>query len=589
MKDFFKYVGATVTGLLVFSIIVILFGVMSIVGIVASSEATRNVEANSVLVVNLDGTLQEQATDDLKTQLTGSSVLGLSEMLAAIKNAQANDDIRGIFLNAGMLDADMAQLEELREALTGFKKTGKWIVAYGEDYSQACYYLASVANKVYMNPQGSIDWHGIGGHAMFLRDVYAKIGVKVVPFKCGKYKSGTEIYTEDRMSGPSREQTERYIGGWWQTMCQAVSKSRGISTDTLNAYADRVVSLEDPQNMVKYKLVDGLLYADQVKQTIKKMLSLKEDEPINQISVDDMGKAPVQSEGDEIAVYYAYGTIVNEATPRGLLEGDHQIVAQDVCKDLEELADNDDIKAVVLRINSGGGSAYASEQLWHQIQLLKAKKPVVVSMGGAAASGGYYMSAAASYIFAEPTTITGSIGIYGLSLDRSELMTQKLGFRYDEIKTNRNSTMGAEVVPMTSEQMGYTQAAINRGYTLFKSRVAQGRHMTMDKVESHAQGHVFLGSDAVKLGLVDELGGLDKAVAKAAKLARINQYYTTDYPAPLGLMDQLLDSTDEGATGVLDAELRTVLGDFYEPFVLMRTARYHQGLQARMPFIIKLK
>lgn len=589
MKDFFKYVGATVVGLILFGVLISILGVMSVVGMIASSEATQKVKENSVLVIDLNGVMQEQANENISSKLKGSTDLGLRETLSAIQKAKNNKSIKGIYLNAGALEADMAQLEEIRNALEDFKKTKKWIVAYGEIFSQPCYYLASAANKIYMNPQGSIDWHGIGGQMVFLKDTYAKIGIKMIPFKCGKYKSATEIFTEDHMSEPSREQTERYIGGWWQTICQAVSKSRGINTDSLNAYADRVISLEDPKNMVKYKMVDGLLYNDQVKGEIKKLLKLDEDDSINQISVHGMANVPEKTDGEAIAIYYAYGSIVNEELPQNMLLDPNLIVAKDVCKDLAELADDDDIKAVVIRVNSGGGSAYASEQIWRQVELLKAKKPVVVSMGGAAASGGYYISAGANYIFAEPTTITGSIGIFGIARDRSELMTQKLGVKYDEVKTNRNSTIGSEVTPMTAEQFGYIQSSVDRGYMLFKTRVAKGRRMSLDKVEANAQGHVFLGSDALKLGLVDGLGGLDKAVEKAAQLAKVEKYYTTAYPAPLSMLEEIMKSTEKSGDGILDDKLRMTLGDFYEPFILMRTTEAHTGLQARMPFMIKLK
>ncbi len=589
MKDFLKYVGATVVGLVLFGIVISILGVMSIVGIIASSEATQKVKENSVLVIDLNGVMQEQANEDISTKLMGNTNLGLHETLSAIQKAKNDKNIKGIYINAGALQADMAQLEEIRTALEDFKKTKKWIVAYGEIFSQPCYYIASIANKIYMNPQGAIDWQGIGGQMMFLKDTYAKIGIKMIPFKCGKYKSATEIYTEDRMSQPSREQTERYIGGWWQTICKAVSKSRDINIDSLNAYADRVISLEDPKNMVKYKMVDELLYNDQVKGKIKNLLKLDEDDSINQISVSAMANVPEETDGEAIAVYYAHGTIVNEDMPQNTLLNPNLIVAKDVCKDLAELADDDNIKAVVIRVNSGGGSAYASEQIWRQVELLKAKKPVVISMGGAAASGGYYISAGANYIFAEPTTITGSIGIFGIARDRSELMTQKLGVKYDEVKTNRNSTIGSEVMPMTAEQFGYIQSSVDRGYMLFKNRVAKGRRMSLDKVEANAQGHVFLGSDALKLGLVDGLGGLDKAVAKAAQLAKVEKYYTTAYPAPLSMLEGIMKSTEQSGDGILDEKLRMTLGDFYEPFMLMRTTEAHTGLQARMPFIIKLK
>ncbi len=589
MKDFLKYVGATIVGLIIFGVIVVALGAMSIVGMIASTEATQKIEDNSVMLINLDGMMQEQVEENIMAKLNGVSGLGFRETLSAIKKAKASDNVKGIFIQAGALQADMAQLEEIRAALLDFKKAGKWIVSYGDEYSQPCYYVASVANKIYMNPQGMVDWHGIGGQVAFLKDAYAKVGIKMIPFKCGKYKSATEIYTEDHMSQPSREQTERYINGWWQTICQAVSKSRNVSTDTLNAYADRVVSLEDPKNMLKYKMVDGLLYADQVKTTIKKMLELDEDESINQISVNDMENVSDESDGDEIAVYYAYGTIVDEDTPQSMLISEPLIVGKTVCKDLADLAEDDDVKAVVLRINSGGGSAYASEQIWHAVEQLKTKKPVVVSMSGAAASGGYYISAGANYIYSDPSTITGSIGIFGITRDMSELMTQKLGFKYDEVKTNRNSTMGSEVKPMTPEQMGLIQGSIDRGYLLFKSRVAKGRKMTMEQVEANAQGHVYLGSDALKLKLVDALGGLDQAVAKAAQLAKVKEYYTADYPGSKSLLDQLLADKESEAGTILDGQLRTALGDFYEPVMLMRSAASQSGLQARMPFMLHLK
>jgi protease-4 len=588
MKDFLKYVGATIVGLIMFFVVITLFGLMSIVGMVASSDAAQKVEDNSVLILKLDGNMQEQATESIKDELMGTQGLALDETLSAIKKAKANENVKGIYMEMGSLGADFAQLEEIRNALVDFKKSGKWIVTYGDTYSQGCYYLATTADKIYMNPQGTVDWHGIGGQMVFLKDAYAKVGIKMIPFKCGKYKSATEIYTEDKMSQPSREQTERYVNGWWNAICEAVSRSRHISKDSLNAYADRYIGLEDPANMVKYKFVDGLLYSDQVKASVKKLLKLDDDATIHQISVSGMVNTTDNSEGEAVAVYYAYGDIVDDAQEASSLWGEHQIVGKDVCKDLADLTDDDDIKAVVIRVNSGGGSAYASEQIWHQVQLLKAKKPVVISMGGAAASGGYYISCPASYIYAEPTTITGSIGIFGIAMDRSELMTQKLGFKYDEVKTNRNATMGSEVMPMTEEQKRYLQTAIDRGYNLFKTRVANGRRLTMDQVEALAQGHVYLGSDAMKLKLVDALGGLDQAVAKAAQLAKLKEFHTTSYPGPTSIWDNIIDSGDQ-SDNALQEMLRSTLGDYYEPFMLMRQARSQAGIQARMPFIIGMR
>lgn len=585
MKDFFKSVCATIVGLLAFGIIIGALCLMSIVGMVASSQATQSVPDNSVLVIKLDGSLQECAEDNLYNMINGTTTNGLMETLEAIKKAKDNEAVKGIYLEGGNLGADMAQAQELRDALADFKAAKKWIVAYGEQYSLSAYYVASIADKLYLNPQGTVEWQGMGGQMVFVKDALAKIGVKMVPFKCGKYKSATEMFTEEHMSEPSRQQTERYLGGWWQTVCQAVAKSRNIKPDSLQAYADRVVTLEDSKNLIRYKIVDGLLYNDQVKGVVRSRLGLGKDDVVAQVSVTDMSNAPSKEKGDQIAVYYAWGDIVDERPTQGALSNAHLIVGSEMCDDLERLADDDDVKAVVIRVNSGGGSAYASEQIWHQIEALRTKKPVVVSMGGAAASGGYYISAAADYIVAEPTTITGSIGIFGLVLDKSQLLTDKLGLRYDEVKTNRNATMGGPMTPMTSEQMGYVQASVNRGYTLFKSRVARGRRLNMQQVEERAQGHVFLGSDAIKLKLVDELGGLDKAVAKAATLAKLAEYHTVPYPAPMGMMDQLLGMTNNKGTA-LDEQLRLTLGSFYEPVMLLRSVEQLEPLQARCPFII---
>ena len=585
MKDFFKMTCATVVGLLLFTIIAGALGLLSIAGMASASEAAQSVADGSVLVIKLDGTLEERGESSLKATIQGTQTTGLSDILEAISKAKDNDAVKGIYIEAGSISADMASLQEVRRTLADFRKGGKWIVAYGENYSQGAYYIASVADKVYLNPQGAIDWTGLGGEMVFYKDALAKIGVKMVPFKCGKYKSATEMFTEEHMSEPSRQQTERYLSGWWQTICQAVATSRGIKADSLQAYADRVITLEDPKNLIGYKMIDGLLYNDQVKGVVRSRLGLGGDDEIPQVSVTTMAKAPAKSKGEQIAVYYAWGDIVDEVPAQTMLSGGHLIVGKKMSADLEELAKDDNVKAVVIRVNSGGGSAYASEQIWHQIQTLRTKKPVVISMGGAAASGGYYISAAADYIVAEPTTITGSIGIFGLTVDKSELMTQKLGLRYDQVKTNRNSAFGATGTPMTAEQMAIMQAHINRGYTLFKTRVANGRHMNMQQVEERAQGHVFLGSDALTLHLVDELGGLDKAVAKAAELAKLSEYHTKSYPAQEDIISQLLNLKESRSTA-LDEHLQQTLGELYEPVRLLQSIKAIDPVQARCPFVI---
>ncbi len=390
------------------------------------------------------------------------------------------------------------------------------------------------------------------------------------------------------MSDANRTQVSAYINGTWNNICKAVSESRKISTDSLNAYADRLITFEPAENILKYKMVDGLIYADQVKDEIKKMLKIGKDKKIKQIGLSEMANIKdKKAKGDEIAVYYAYGSIVQSGAA-SVLSQEHSIVGPEVCKDLEDLMNDDDVKAVVVRINSGGGDAYASEQLWHQMVELKKKKPVVVSMGDYAASGAYYMSCPADWIVAQPNTLTGSIGIFAAIPDMSGLITQKLGVKFDEVKTNRNSTFGNVMArPFNDEELSYLQAYVNRGYQLFRQRVADGRRQKTADIEKVAQGRVWLGSDALKIKLVDELGGLNQAVAKAASLAKLKEYHTKNYPAVPSWTEQLMASA--GRNNYLDEQLRLTLGDLYEPFVMLRSMNEREVLQARIPFVLNIK
>ena len=588
MKDFFKNVFATMLGLFLFGIVMSFMGLMCLIGIIASSSSTTKIEDNSVLVLKLDGSMTEQEEENMMNSLQGISSLSFEGTMKAIKKAKNDDKVAGIYLEAGQFGADLAQAEEIEKALLDFRKSGKWIIAYGENYSTLGYYLASTANKIYLNKDGMIEWSGIGGEKVYYKNLLAKVGIKFVTTKVGKYKSAVEQLTADNISDADREQTQRYLDGWWNTILATVAKNRSLNKDSLNAYADRVITLEAPENMQKYKLVDGLIYNDQIADIVRKQLGIDKEDDINKLTVDDINADDTPVTGEHIAVYYAYGDIVDKASPQSIFQDDRQIVGNDMCRDLEDLAKDDDVKAVVIRVNSGGGSAYASEQIWHQISELKKVKPVVVSMSGAAASGGYYLSSNANWIVADPTTITGSIGIFGLFLDRSELYTKKLGINYAEVKTNRNSVFGASGHPFTPEQLSLLQNNVNRGYMLFKKRVAEGRKMTMEQVENIAQGRVWLGQDAIKLKLVDQLGGLDDAIAKAAKLAKMNDYETASYPSPLSTWEQLLGSY-VGGDDLLNGKMQAYLGEFYEPFKIINDAKHMDKVQARMPYIIKIK
>ena len=591
MKNFFLNVLATVVGILVFLLLIGFFGVMSIVGMVASTDATTKVKDNSVLVLKMDGSLEERAEDNIMTQLSGvvGQTIGLEETLNAIKKAKENDNVKGIYIEGGMFSGIPASTQELRDALVDFKKSGKWIVAYADQYSQSSYYLASVADKIWLNPQGMIDWHGLASQPYYLKDLLEKFGVKVQLANVGDDTTAPETYTSDHMSEPNREQITAYITGIWDNMLNDVSASRKISKETLNTLADGMVMLDDQQAYVKNKLVDKLLYSEEVKGEVKKLLGIDEDKDINQINVEQMQNVKEKRKGDEIAVYYAYGSIVDDRGTGSLGSTDHLIVGKEVSKDLEKLASDDKVKAVVLRVNSGGGSAYASEQIWHAVMNLKAKKPVVVSMGGMAASGGYYISCPANWIVAEPTTITGSIGIFGMFPDFSGLLTQKLGVKFDEVKTNKNAGFGTMARPFNEEEMGYLNAYIDRGYKLFRQRVADGRKQSPEAIEEIAQGHVWLGKDALGIKLVDQLGSIDDAVKKAAELAKLDQYFTSSYPGEVDVFDQIMDSMSDTGGNYLDAKMRATLGDFYEPFMLIKNIDKQNAIQARLPFYLNIR
>ena len=594
MKDFFKNVAATIVGLFAFGLIMTILGFICIIGMVASSNSKPALKDNAVMVMKLQGQIEDRTEDNWLGELTGEQFnnIGMNRILSSIRKAKNEDKVKGIYLETGILETDYATLQEIRNALADFKKSGKWIIAYGDALSQGGYYLASVANKVYVNPEGNVDWHGIASQPQYIKDVAAKFGVHFTVVKVGKYKSYTETYTEDKMSDANREQVSRYISGLWLQMLGDVSKSRNISKDSLNRYADGLMVFDDTKLLKSRKMVDGFCYYDEIRDVVKKQLGLKTDEAINQVDYNDVDMAIDDSNlmGEEIAVYYCQGSIVRMETP-SIYGSEQQIVSTKVIKDLQELADNSQVKAVVLRINSGGGDAYASEQIWRAVKELNKKKPVVVSMGGMAASGAYYMSMGAQYIMAQPTTLTGSIGIFGALPDFSDLMTKKLGFKYDEVKTNRNSAYASAGMsrPWSSEEIATMQNYVNRGYSLFRKRVAEGRKMSTEQVEKIAQGRVWLGTDAKNIKLIDGFGGLNDAIDKAAELAHLSSYQAVEYPAMAGWMEQLLDMAGGNKGTYLDEQLRLALGDLYQPFIMIRNMKEKEPIQAALPYVLNIQ
>ena len=586
MKSFLKYTLASLLALVLFVVVSTIISLVSLAGMMATDGMTASVKENTVLRINLGGVLGEQSQDMPFASLLGGkqeSVPGLQTLTEAIKRAKANKKVKGIYLENAVLSGTPATVQELREALIEFKKSGKFIIAYSDNYSQSGYYISSVADKIMLNPEGMIDWHGLASELMFFKDALAKVGVKMQVFKVGTFKSAVEPFTSTEMSEANREQVTSYLNGIWQQMLADVSTSRNISIDKLNTMADEYVGLQPASYTVDANLADTLTYMDGVKAYLKGKMGLDEDKSLTFISPQEMATAEVpeyKEEEDEIAIYYAVGDIVQSAN--GMSSGNSpQIVGEKVIDDLRALREDDDVKAVVLRVNSGGGSAYASEQIWREVELLKAEKPVVVSMGGMAASGGYYISSGANKIFAEPTTLTGSIGIFGMIPEASELVTQKIGVKFDVVKTNALSDMGSMSRPMNEEEGALMQAMVERGYETFTGRVAMGRKMPIEKVKEIAEGRVWTGKQAKDLGLVDQLGNLEAAIKAAAKLAKVEKYNTTNYPAPQPWFQTLLN---DKKSGYLDAEMRNMLGEYYTTFSLIRNIRLQDRLQMRLPF-----
>ena len=595
MKQFLKMTLATICGIAIFLVITGFFFVISLMGMIASDTATTKVKDNSVFVIKLDGSVSERAEESTPfDEVLGLSdgAMGLDDLIACIRKAKDNDDIKGIYLEGGTASFDApATAQQLRDALKDFKKSGKWIVAFADQYMQASYYVASVADQIFLNDQGSVDFKGLGGKGEYYKGLYDKIGVKYLVAKVGKYKSYVESNTQTGMSEYDREQRIAYIGGIWNYWLKEIAEGRKVSADALNQLAnDSIMAFASREDYVKAKLVDKIIFPEDIKTEIKNRLKLGKDDEINQLTLADMlnVKSKKSNDGDKIAIYYAYGSIVDSEEMNLLNGGGHCIVGKTTAEDLRKLADDDDVKAVVFRVNSGGGSAAASEQIRHAIKLIKAKKPVVVSMGGMAASGGYWISSPANYIVAEPTTITGSIGIFGLIPNFSGLVTDKLGVTFDGVTTNKYADYETDLIfgKDTDDVMQHMQTYINQGYQNFLNIVSEGRGMKPEQVDSIGQGRVWIATDALNIKLIDKLGSLDDAVKKAAELAKLKEYYTASYPAQGSWLDQFLPQENKGTylDSKLQSELRLLLGDLYEPFMQVRSdlCRNNTILQARM-------
>ena len=590
MKEFLKYTLATICGILILMVGGLILFAITLVGITAAGNATTQVKSNSVFVLKLNGSVQERAgEDDPLSLLLGQidmSVMGLDDIVASIKKAKENDDIKGIYIEGGLASFDSpATAQQIRDALVDFKKSGKWVLAFADNYTQTGYYVASAADSVYLNKTGMIELKGLGGKREYMTGLYEKLGVKYQPIRVGKYKSAVESVTRKDMSAEDREQREAFLNSVWQHWLSDIADSRKVTAAEIDKMvSDSILAFANPQDYIAGKLVDRLMYPETIKQIIKAKLGIAADDDVNQLTLEDMVNVPTKEreKGEEIAVYYAYGEIIDEQT--SLFATEHNIIGSETVKDLNKLADDEDVKAVVFRVNSPGGSAVASDQIWHAIKQLKSKKPVVVSMGGYAASGGYYISAAANYIFAEPTTITGSIGIFGLVPNVTGLVTDKLGVTFDGAKTNRYTDFEENLIFSrdNAEELKFMQTYVDRGYETFLNVVADGRKMTRDQVHEIAQGRVWVAPDALGIKLVDKLGSLDDAIKKAAELAKVSEYHQKSYPEPASWMEQFINQ-EEKKGSYLDSELRETLGDLYQPFIDMRRDQQRNRLQVRLP------
>ena len=573
-------------GVVLAGVVFTILGIVGMVGMVASSDTETIVKENSILVLDLDGSLSERVEDNPLQSLLGEEyqVYGLDDILSSIQKAKENENIKGIYLQTGILNASFASLEEIRNALKDFKESGKFIVAYADQYMQNMYYLASVADKVIVNPQGSIAWQGLSSQTIFFKDLLKKIGVEMEIFKVGTYKSAVEPFIATEMSDANREQVSTFLHSIWGRLLEDISASRSIPAETLDKYADGFLMLEPAETYIANGMADTLMYKDGVLNYLKELTGREANESLRTLSLEDMKNVkrhtPLDKSGNIIAVYYAFGGIDDTTSAE---EG---IQSEKVIKDLRKLREDETVKAVVLRVNSPGGSAYGSEQIWREVVLLKQEKPVIVSMGDYAASGGYYISCAADCIVADPTTLTGSIGIFGMFPNMENLLNDKLGLHFETVKTNTYADMGDMTRPFNANEKIAMQKYINQGYKLFVQRCAEGRGMSVEAIEKIAEGRVWTGATAKELGLVDELGGLDKALEIAAQRAEVESYSILNYPEQGDFFTSLLK---EGKDNYINGKITETLGNSYRYLQLFENWENMDRIQARMPFELHIK
>jgi len=588
MKQFFKMVLAVVVGLLATGfVLTILSTVFAAAIISSSSKSSDSLSKNSVLKIKLSGTILERKLDDPISQILNpkDNTLSLQTLIKSIKVAKESSKVKAIYLDTEGLSSGYSTLTEVRTALEDFKTSGKPIYSYADNLTTGAYYLASLSDSIYLNPSGLVMWSGLGIDIMYKKGLYDKLGIKYQIFKVGKYKSAIEPDSRTDMSKPNREQLQTMLDDLWNEIVSKVSESRDISVDSLMLLADKPMTLQATDVAVKSRMVDSLAYRIDMKDLLAQKLDLDEASDLHFVSPSVVARQSTKEldmSGDVIAVYYATG-VIDGATST---YDDSGIVSKDVTKDLKKLADDDDVKAVVIRVNSPGGSAYGSEQMWYAIEQLKKQKPVIVSMGDYAASGGYYMSCNADQIFAEPTTITGSIGIFA-EIPNAQELTNKLGLSFDGVKTNKfgsQNSLAFLARPLSNDETMLLQNYIDRGYQLFLKRCADGRHKTTAQIHEVAQGRVWTGVQAINVGLVDQLGGLDDAIAYAKQKAGLEGYSLISYPAQKTIIEKIFE--DGPSLYMRSQLLGKDVSRFVHLFVTSDQLQHHDCVQARMIYTL---
>lgn len=590
MKQFFKMMFASTlgffVGLMLAGMIAIVFMIGMVAGLSSNSQAVYTPKAeNSVFKIAFEGDIRESAEENPFTNLlTGREPdLSLRDLLKSIRHAKEQESVKGIYLDMGVFSGGTASLDAVRRALMDFKESGKFIVAYADNYTQGGYYLASVADKIYLNPQGILGLTGLSSRTMFYKGLLQKIGVEMMVFKVGTYKGAVEPFIADKLSDANREQITSYQNSIWGNITKGIAKSRNITVEDVNRFADEGAFFASPEKAVEYKLIDELKYRSEVEKYLIEQSGQTGDK-LKTVGLSNMKnvKKTEREYRNKIAIVYAEGEITQQIISSPY-SGNFPCISEKINDDLRKLADNKDVKAVVLRINSPGGSAYTSEQIWKQVYELKKKKPVVVSMGSVAASGGYYIASGASKIIAEPNTLTGSIGIFGMFPNTAGLFN-KLALTTDIVKTNRYADFGDPARPMTDDEKALIQGYIERGYDTFLTRCAEGRGVSKADIDSIGQGRVWTGEQALKIGLVDELGGIERAVELAGELAEIYNYNIMEVSTDHDFLKELLEKQIEV---VKQSVVKDMLGDEYEHFRTLRKVKATYGIQARIPYDLK--